>query len=121
MRSLNSNQISTLIADYEKIKAIHDKLNLNRAQLYAKRCKRKTEDLLALMKVVDWLSPKEALDCGFVIEITGLEDESAPRLIDALTSVKSSFVIIVNIPAQHTDSHYFLYGRFNGAFNWRDD
>ena len=60
------------------------------------------------MKVVGWLSPKEALDCGFVIEITDLEDESAPRLIDALTSVKASFVIIVTIPAHYVDSHYFF-------------
>ena len=34
----------------------------------------KAEDLLALMKVVGWLSPKKALDCDFVIEITDLED-----------------------------------------------
>ena len=61
------------------------------------------------MKVVGWLSPKEALDCGFVIEITDLEDESAPRLIDALTSVKASFIIIVTIPENLTDSHCFLW------------
>ena len=58
------------------------------------------------MKVVGWRSPKEALDCGFVIEITDLEDKSAPRLIDMLTYVKSSFVIIVTIAAHHADSHY---------------
>lgn len=103
--SLNSNQINTLIADYEKIKATQDKLDLNCAQLYAKSCKRKTENLLALMKVVGWLSPKEALDSGFVNEITDLKDESAPCLIDALTSVKASFVIIVTIPAHHADRH----------------
>ena len=51
--------------------------------------------------------PKEAIDCGFVIEITDREDELAPCLIDALTSVKPSFVIIVTIPAHHMDSHYF--------------
>ena len=75
VRSLNSNQISTLIADYEKIKATHDKLDLNCAQLYAKRCKLKIEVLLVMMKVVGWLSPKEALDCGFVNAITDLRDE----------------------------------------------
>ena len=50
--SLNSNQISSFIADCEKIKATHEKLDFNCAQLYAKRCKHKTGDLLALMKVV---------------------------------------------------------------------
>ena len=114
--SLNSAQFSTFIEDYEKIKTFLDKLDLNCAQLYAARCKRKPEDLLALMKIVDWLSPN-----GFVNEITDLEDESAPRLINALTSVSASFVIIVTISAHHTDSHYFLYGDFNVVFNWRED
>ena len=58
------------------------------------------------MKVGGWFSAQEALDWGFVNEITDLEDESAPRLIDALTSVKASFVIIVTIPMHHADSHY---------------
>ena len=49
--SLNSDQFATLIADCEKIKADLDKIDLNVAQLYAARCKRKPEDLLALMKV----------------------------------------------------------------------
>ena len=99
--SLNSYQISTPIADYEKIKATHDKLDLNCVQLYAKSWKRKTEDLFVLMKVVGWVSPMEVLVSGFVNEITDLEDESTPCLIDALTSVKVSFVMIVtkiNLP-----------------------
>lgn len=49
--SLNSAQFASLIADCEKVKADLDKLDLNCAQLYAARCKRKPEDLLALMKV----------------------------------------------------------------------
>lgn len=77
--SLNSDQFATLIADCEKIKADLDKLDLNCAQLYAARCKRKTEDLLALMKVGGWLTAKEALDWGFVDEITDLADEPAPK------------------------------------------
>ena len=68
--SLNSAQFTTLIADCEKIKADLDKLDLNCARLYAARCKRKPEDLLALMKVGGWLTAKEALDWGFVEEIT---------------------------------------------------
>ena len=88
--SLNSDQFSTLIADCEKIKADLDKLDLNCAQLYAARCKRKTEDLLALMKVGGWLTAKEALDWGFVDEITDLADEPAPKLTDALASAMAN-------------------------------
>lgn len=102
--SLNSAQFATLIADCEKIKADLDKLDLNVAQLYAARCKRPTADLLALMKVGGWLSAKEALDWGFVDEITDLADEPAPKLTDALASAMASEGMpIPNIPIDEKD------------------
>ena len=102
--SLNSDQFATLIADCEKIKADLDKLDLNCAQLYASRCKRKTQDLLALMKVGGWLSAKEALEWGFVDEITDLADEPAPKLTDALASAMASEgVPIPNIPVSEAE------------------
>lgn len=102
--SLNSAQFATLIADCEKIKADLDKLDLNCAQLYATRCKRKTEDLLALMKVGGWLTAKEALDWGFVDEITDLADEPAPKLTDALASAMANAGMpIPNIPLAESD------------------
>lgn len=102
--SLNSAQFATLIADCEKIKADLDKLDLNCAQLYAARCKRKPEDLLALMKAGGWLTAKEALDWGFVDEITDLADEPAPKLTDALASAMASEGMpIPNIPLSESD------------------
>jgi len=102
--SLNSDQFATLIADCEKIKADLDKLDLNCAQLYAARCKRKTADLLALMKVGGWLTAKEALDWGFVDEITDLADEPAPKLTDALASAMANAGMpIPNIPIAESD------------------
>lgn len=102
--SLNSDQFATLIADCEKIKADLDKLDLNCAQLYANRCKRKPEDLLSLMKVGGWLSAKEALDWGFVDEITDLADEPAPKLTDALASaIANAGMPIPNIPIAESD------------------
>ena len=102
--SLNSAQFATLIADCEKIKADLDKLDLNCAQLYAARCKRKTEDLLALMKVGGWLTAKEALDWGFVDEITDLADEPAPKMTDALASAMANAGMpIPNIPISEAD------------------
>lgn len=110
--SLNSAQFETLIADCEKIKADLDKLDLNCAQLYAARCKRKPEDLLALMKVGGWLTAKEALDWGFVDEITDLADEPAPKLTDALASAMASEGMpIPNIPLAETDRES-LFGKF---------
>ena len=110
--SLNSDQFATLIADCEKIKADLDKLDLNCAQLYAARCKRKTADLLALMKVGGWLSAKEALEWGFVDEITDLADEPAPKLTDALASAMANAGMpIPNIPIAETDRES-LFGKF---------
>lgn len=110
--SLNSDQFATVIADCEKIKADLDKLDLNCAQLYAARCKRKTADLLALMKVGGWLSAKEALEWGFVDEITDLADEPAPKLTDALASAMANAGMpIPNIPIAETDRES-LFGKF---------
>lgn len=113
--SLNSDQFATLIADCEKIKADLDKLDLNCAQLYAARCKRKTEDLLALMKVGGWLTAREALDWGFVDEITDLADEPAPKLTDALASAMASEgMTIPNIPIAEAEKD-FAFSRFLAA------
>lgn len=110
--SLNSDQFATLIADCEKIKADLDKLDLNVAQLYAARCKRKPEDLLVLMKVGGWLSAKEALEWGFVDEITDLADEPAPKLTDALASAMASEGMpIPNIPLSEADRDS-IFGKF---------
>ncbi len=110
--SLNSDQFATLIADCEKIKADLDKLDLNVAQLYAKKCRKPVADLLALMKVGGWLTAKEALDWGFVDEITDLEDEPAPRLTDALASAMTNVGMpIPNIPLAETDRDG-LFGKF---------
>ena len=47
-------------------------------------------NLLALMKVGGWLTAKEALDWGFVDEITDLADEQAPKLTDAIASAMAN-------------------------------
>lgn len=113
--SLNSDQFATLIADCEKIKADLDKLDLNCAQLYAARCKRKPEDLLALMKAGGWLTAKEALDWGFVDEITDLADEPAPKLTDALASAMASEGLpIPNIPIAEAEKDS-AFSRFLAA------
>ena len=102
--SLNSAQFATLIADCEKIKADLDKLDLNCAQLYARKCRKPTADLLALMKVGGWLTAKEALDWGFVDEITDLADEPAPKLTDSLASAMANAGIpIPHIPLAEPD------------------
>ena len=112
---LNSAQFDTLIADCEKIKADLDKLDLNCAQLYARKCRKPTADLLALMKVGGWLTAKEALDWGFVDEITDLADEPAPKLTDSLaTAMANAGMPIPNIPLAEQDRES-AFGKFLSA------
>ena len=81
--SLNADQFRSLIADCQKQAADLDKLDVNIASMYASKCKKNTQSLLDLMRVGGWLSAKEALDWGFVDEITDLADEPAPKLTAA--------------------------------------
>lgn len=112
---LNSAQFDMLIADCEKIKADLDKLDLNCAQLYARKCRKPTADLLALMKVGGWLTAKEALDWGFVDEITDLADEPAPKLTDSLASAMANAGMpIPNIPLAEQDRES-AFGKFLSA------
>ena len=103
--SLNSDQFATLIAYCEKIKADLDKLDVNIASMYAGKCKKKTQCLLDLMKVGGWLSAKDALDWGFVDEITDLDDEPAPVLTDAVASeLAAAGIPLPNLPVEEKEN-----------------
>lgn len=84
--SLNSDQFSQLIDDCEKVKADLDKMDLNVARLYARKCKKSVQDLLNLMKEGAWLTADEALEWGFVDEVTDFDEDEAPKLTDKLAS-----------------------------------
>ena len=100
--SMNATDMQNLINNLEKQKADLDKLDANVAELYAKRCKKKSTDLLALMKVGGWLTAEEALAWGFVDELTDFEDESAPVLTDALAADFTAHGI--PLPKMQTDN-----------------
>ena len=103
--SLNSDQFATLIAYCEKIKADLDKLDVNIASMYAGKCKKKTQCLLDLMKVGGWLSAKDALEWGFVDEITDLDDEPAPVLTDAVASeLAAAGIPLPNLPVEEKEN-----------------
>lgn len=113
--SLNADQFRTLIADCEKAAADLDKLDVNIASMYAGKCKKKTQCLLDLMKVGGWLSAKDALEWGFVDEITDLADEPAPKLTDAVASAMAAAGMpIPNIPLAEKDKEG-AFGRFLAA------
>lgn len=113
--SLNADQFATLIADIEKIKADLDKLDLNIAQMYSAKCKKNASDLLELMARGGWLTSQEALDWGFVDEITDLPEEAAPKLTDAVASeMAAAGMPIPNIPIADKDKEG-AFARFLAA------
>lgn len=79
---MNADQLRQLIDECEKAKNDLDKIDLNIAAAYAARCKKDKESLLELMKRGAWLSAKEALDWGFVDEVTDLPEDEKPRMTE---------------------------------------
>lgn len=114
---LNSDDMQALIENIEHQKADLDKLDANIAQMYATRCKKDKEQLLDLMKVGGWLTAQEALQWGFVDELTDYEDEDAPVLTDTMASAMSAAGIpIPNMPTtQLSQQEQSAFAKFMGA------
>lgn len=106
--SLNSDQLQNLQEQIAQMQTDLDKMDANVAQMYAAKCKDKNaKEVLDLMKVGGWLSAKEALEWGFVDEITEWQ-EAAPILTDTTASAMSAAGIpLPNIPVE---------GKEDGAF-----
>ena len=103
---LNADNTQDLINELEAQKSDLDKLDANIASMYSAKCRREKNELLDLMKVGGWLSAQEALDWGFVDEITN-SNEQAPVLTDALASAMANAGMpIPNIPAQDRNSPF---------------
>lgn len=79
-RSMNADQLRDKIEELKKTASNLEKIDLNIAEMYSDRCKKKKEDLLALMEVGGWLTAQEALDWGFVDEIEAVEGQKPVKL-----------------------------------------
>lgn len=101
---LNADQLQQLIDEYEKKKNDLQKIDLNIASMYAGKCKKDKDALLDLMKAGGWLTAKEALNWGFVDEITDDPDDVAPAIDDAMVNALASAGIpIPNIEIKGKD------------------
>lgn len=108
--SLNADQFRTLIGDCAQLADDLDKMDANIASMYAAKCKKNTQELLDLMKVGGWLTAQEALEWGFVDEVTEMEGESAPRLTNAVASAMASVGMPVpNLPVVEKESMFSVF------------
>lgn len=111
--SLNADQMADLISALERQKADLDKLDAGVAAMYAAKCCKDPKALLDLMKVGGWLSAKEALEWGFVDEITDEPEDTAPKLTDSTASAMAAAGMpIPNVPVADRESGL---GRFFAA------
>ncbi len=82
----NADQLEARIAELQKLKDDLNAIDSVVAGIYARKCKKTKDEMMALMKTGGWLTPQQALEWGFVDEITDLEEDEKPKLTEALAS-----------------------------------
>ena len=106
---MNADQLQSFIEECQKTKKDLDKIDLNIASGYAARCKKEQADLLNLMKEGGWLTADEALDWGFVNEVTDLPEDEKPRMTEEVKNfLAAEGIPLPNVPEDENDEHGIL-------------
>lgn len=87
---MNTAQIDEFIKKLEKQKEEQSTIDTVVANLYAKRCKKSKEELLQLMSKDTWLTAREALEWGFVDEITDDAEDKEPLSESTVAAMSSA-------------------------------
>ena len=82
--SLNADKIEEEIEELRKAQADLNTIDATIAKMYAAKCSKSHEDLLALMKENRWMNAEEAKEWGFVDEIENEEKTKKPRMTEAM-------------------------------------
>lgn len=93
--SRNADQLQDFIDALKDAKEDLDNIDKGVAELYAARCKRKPKDILDLMRRGAWLTARQALDLGFVDEISGSPAKEAP----SITQAQASYLFTNGLPS----------------------
>ena len=88
--SANSDKLADIIKEAKQMKSDLEKMDANVAQMYADKCNKSQDELLALMKKGGWLTAQEALEWGFVDEITHYDEDAAPVITDSIAADMAS-------------------------------
>lgn len=83
-KSMNADELQTHIESLLALKDENDTLDECIASRYAAKCKKPKEDLLELMCKGAWLTAEQALEWGFVDEITDRDTDTAPQITAAV-------------------------------------
>lgn len=87
---MNADQLDEHIKQLEKQKEDQQTLDTIVAGLYARRCKKSKDELLKLMSKDTWLTAQEALDWGFVDEITDDAEDKQPLSPESAAAISSA-------------------------------
>ena len=87
---MNTEQIDEFIKKLEKQKEKQSTVDTVVANLYAKRCKKTKDELLALMSKDSWLTAQQALEWGFVDEITDDAEDKEPLTESTVAAMSSA-------------------------------
>ena len=88
--SMNADQLDEHIKQLEKRKEDQQTLDTIVAGLYARRCKKSKEELLQLMSKDTWLTAQEALEWGFVDEVTDDAEDKQPLSPESAAAISSA-------------------------------
>lgn len=103
---MNADKLDEFIQECEKTKKDLNKIDLNIAKGYAARCKKDQADLLALMKEGGWLTAEEALEWGFVNEVTDLpEDEKPVMTAEVMDFLAAEGIPVPDVPMEDDDDN----------------
>lgn len=110
---MNADQLEDRIKQLQQVKDDLNTLDSCIAGIYARRCKKSKDELLALMKVGGWLTPQQALEWGFVDEITDIAEDEKPVLTEAVASAMcSAGMPMPPIPIDKKDSFFDRLRKF---------
>lgn len=120
---MNADELAAHIDELKKAKKDNETIDGCIAGMYAKRCKKTKDELLALMKEGAWLTAQQALEWGFVDEIThdseDLKPEITAEVINSLSdagipfppiqgkkknSIMAKFMAFLHSPFSNNDS-----------------
>lgn len=92
----NADQMQQLIDELTKNKKENDRIDVVIAQLYAKKTGKSINELLNVLKEGRWLTAQEALDYGFIDEITEDEGDVKQNLTPELRAKFNAFGITID-------------------------
>lgn len=91
--SYNADQMQDLIDRLTENKKENDRIDVVLANLYADKCGKKVADILDVLKAGRWLSAREALDYGFIDEISDFKEDVKMNFTPELQTKMNAFGI----------------------------